>query len=177
MDLAKVHWPVFKLLDEKPAVIGTRVLYSRLRLDMETSEYATTEKVIDDTSLPGTTLGARRLVLASQGVKLLKIKKAVYFLSDLTKLAKANSWFIDSSGYVFQYKKSARCKLVCKKITNIHPGKTTGVILELEGIHSRFKAMRSPEPYEMYAGVLLHKSGYLLYGIYEHKFKDSWRMI
>lgn len=177
MDLAKVHWPVFRLLDEKPSISGTRVLYSRVRLDSETGEYTTIEKVIDDTSLPGATLGTRRLVLASQKVKLLKIKKAVYFLADLVKITKANTWFIDSSGYVFQYKKATRCKLVCKKITNIHPGKVTGVVLELEGIHSRFKAMRSPEPHEMYAGVLLHKSGYLLYGIYEHPFADTWRMI
>lgn len=177
MDLSQVHWPVFRLLDEKPAAVGTRVLYSRLRLDTETGEYTTIEKVIDDTSLPGTTLGARRLVLASQKVKLLKIKKAVYFLADLVKIAKANTWFIDNSGYVFQYKKATRCKLVCKKIANIHPGKVTGVVLELEGIHSRFKAMRSPEPHEVYAGVLLHKSGYLLYGIYEHQFADTWRMI
>lgn len=177
MDLAKVHWPVFRLMDEKPIVSGTRVLYSRLRLDNDTGKFTTIEKVIDDTSVPGATLGARRLVLSSKKIKLLKIKKAVYFLADLVKIAKANTWFIDSSGYVFQYKKSTRCKLVCKKIVNIHPGKVTGCVLELDGIHSRFKAMRSPEPHEMYAGVLLHSSGYLLYGIYEHKFEDSWRMI
>ena len=177
MNLEKVHWPVFKLLDEEPERCGTKLLYRRLRIDFDTTDLVEIEKVIDDTSVPGATIGARRIVLANQDVKLLKIKKAVYFLSDLVKLAKANSWFIDSSGYHFQYKKSKRCKLVCKKITNILPGKTTGVVLELEGIHSRFKAMRSPEPYEMYAGVLLHSSGYLLYGIYEHKFEDSWRMI
>lgn len=177
MNLSKVHWPVFKLRDEKPEWEGTKLLYRKLRLDYDTADLLEIDRIIDDTSYPQKTIGARRLAMVSEDIKLMPIKKAIYFLNDLVKLAKGNSWFIDSSGYLFQYKKAVRCKLVCRKITNIHPGKAMGVILELAGTHSRFKSMRRPQPHETYAGILLHGSGYILYGIYEHPFKDTWRMI
>lgn len=177
MDLSTVHWPVFKLLDEKPLVEGTKLLYRKHRFNMDTAVAEAVEKVVDDTSIPELTIGKRRLELAKRGTDLQKITRAIYFLSDLVKQAKNSTWFIDSSGKLFQYKKHTRCSLICKRIVNIHHMKNMGASIEVQGMSTRFKTMFNPKPEQMYAGLLKYGRGYILYGLYSVPFKDTWRMV
>lgn len=177
MNLSKVHWPVFRLSEEPPIREGSKLLYSSHRFDLDTAEEYILTRIVDDKSIDLPTLGKRRLAMSNSGVRVFPIRRSIYFLSDLIKLSKANTWFIDSMGEIFQYKKSTRCPLLCKRIKNIHPMKNMGSSLELEGIPTRFKVMFSPKPEEIYAGVIKHGRGYIIYGLYTQPFADSWRMV
>lgn len=134
-------------------------------------------KVIDDKSLPQTTLGRRRLALKAQGKTLQKIRYAVYFLADLVKLTKGQTWFIDSVGKIFCYKKSTRAPLVFKKIKQVLRNSSGAVVLEVEGVPTRFKILYAPKPTEKWAGVLKVGLGWVLYGLYEQQYKDTYKMI
>jgi hypothetical protein len=134
-------------------------------------------KIVDDKSIDRPTLGQRRLQALSSGAKLQKIGKALFFLGDLIKIAKRSTYFIDSNGRIFQYRKTARAKLHFRKLTQVIPITTGGAILEIEGIPSRFKCLFHPKTLERYAGVLETGKSYILYGLYEQPYKSSWRMI
>ena len=65
-----------------------------------------------------------------------------------------------------------------QKIKQVLPAQSLGCVLELEGLSQRFKAMRQPEVYEQYAGVLeIGVNQYLLYGFYEQPIKPTWRLV
>jgi hypothetical protein len=69
-------------------------------------------------------------------------------------------------------------KLTTKKIKQVLPAQSLGCVLELDGLSQRFKAMRAPESYEQYAGVLeIGVNQYLLYGYYERPIKATWRLV
>lgn len=140
-----------------------------------------TEKVsirlVDDRNLPQANLGLRRLVLKAANEPLFPIRTAIYFLADLVKLAKSTSWFVDSSGRVFHYEKTTRAKLTTKRIKQVLPAAGLGCVFELQGVPSRFKAIRKPEPHELYARVLKLGMGFIFYGFCEEHKADSWRMV
>ena len=148
--------------------------YSEIR---DEDDFSYNFRVLDDLSIKGTTLGKRRLLIATSGAKLQRVGRAIFFLGDLIKLAKRHTYFIDTNGRVFQYRKSSRAKLHFKKLTQVIPIPTGGAILEIEGIPSRFKCLLQPRTLELYAGVLEMGLSYILYGIYEQPYKSSWRMI
>ena len=134
-------------------------------------------RVIDDKNMDKSTLGLRRLQVQANGQRLHRLGKAIFFLGDLIKIAKRNTYFIDTNGRIFQYRKSQRAKLHFKKLTQIIPIPTGGAILEVEDIPSRFKCLFQPRTLELYAGVLEMGLSYTLYGIYEQPYKSSWRMV
>ena len=175
MNLSEINWPVYRLGEHKPKIEDGITFYSKEYLDKETDLVYLGLRIIDDKSLDGDTLGARRLRLKVDEENLFPIRISVYFLADLIKLAKATTWFIDNHGVVFQYKKSTRAKLTSHKIKNILPGTGMGCIIELEGIPQRFKAMYRPSIEQTYAGVLRWGLGYILYGFYSEHFKPSYR--
>lgn len=152
------------------------VLYSRQYL-LEDNQEKSVYYIVDDSTIAAPTLAKRRLVLLSQGIRLKPIGRAVFFLGDLIKVATSTTWFIDSAGAVFKYKKSSRAKLTFKKIKKQQNIPTGGAILELEGIPSRFKCLFAPRDHEIYAGVLQMGLGYILYGVYDTKYDDTWRMV
>lgn len=144
--------------------------------DKDTAELSSNYRIVDDKSIDKPTLGLRRLVIGKE--KLFPIGTALYFINDIIKLAKSTTWFIDNSGRVFQHKKSTRAKLTTKKIKNVLPAQALGCVLEIEGLSSRFKSMRIPEPYEHYAGILeIGVNQYILYGFYERPIKPTWRLV
>lgn len=157
---------------EKPTVEDGVILFIRHFL-----EGPIKYKVVDDTTVPGSTLAMRRLHLLKEGVPLRKLDKAVFFLGDLVKLATATMWFIDSSGLLFQYKKTTSAKLLFKKITHVHPIPSGGAVIEIEGIPSRFKCLFAPKHDEKFAGVLVHGRSYILYGLYKEQFDNTRRNI
>ena len=173
----EIVYPVYSIIGSAvPSKDGTVTFtYSESTDDEENLTYSF--KVIDDTSILGETLGLRRLRIQSNGDKLQKIGKAIFFLGDLIKIAKRSSYFIDSSGRVFQYKKSIRAKLHFRHLTNVIPISTGGALLEVGGLMQRFKCLFQPRTLELYVGVLEFGKTHILYGLYEQPYKSSWRMI
>ncbi len=92
-------------------------------------------------------------------------------------MAKSGYWFIDSYGNLFTYTKSTRVPLRFRKIKKIIPTKTTGSIIEVEGIPQRFKTLFRVDDRVRFAGILEHRGMYILYDVYHQQYKDTWRMI
>jgi hypothetical protein len=176
ISLREIVYPVFKLGAEKPHFAEGVVVFIRHYLD-EDRNLVEKYKIVDDTNLPGDTLALRRIILLKNKVPLKPLGNAVFFLGDLIKIAHRKIWFIDSSGNIFQYKKSRRAKLEFKKIKLIHQITSGGAIIEVEGIASRFKCLHTPRNGEQYAGLLVDGRSYILYGLYQEKPDDTWRMI
>lgn len=177
MNLEKVAWPVFRLSEKEPLIDNGVVYYATEYTDLDTDQHTGTLRIVDDRNIDRPTLSRRRLELLTKEVKLFPIHRAVYFLGDLLKLAKATTWFIDSAGTIFQYKKSKRAKLIVRKITKVLPTEGLGSVIELEGIPTRFKTTFKPEADAQYAAVLKSGMTYIFYGIYKDEPKESWRLI
>ena len=175
--LSEIVWPVFRLSEKPPQQRDGLVFFFTEYVD--TSNITSGNlRIVDNQNLPQKTLGLRRLALKSDPeTKLFPIRTAIYFLADLVKLAKATTWFIDSSGRVFHYEKNTRAKLQTKKIKQVLPADGIGCVFELEGIPNRFKAIRRPEPDQIYARVLKLGMGFLFYGFCDTVKPDSWRMV
>lgn len=176
-ELTKIVWPVFKLGEKQPILKDGLLFYFTEYID-ESNISSGNLRIVDDRNLSQQTLGLRRLVLkTSQDTKLFPIRTAIYALADLIKLAKSTTWFIDSSGRIFQYEKNTRAKLTTKKIKNVLPASGLGCVIELEGVSHRFKAMIRPRDEQSYARVLQLGMAYILYGFCDEHKADSWRMI
>lgn len=165
---------MFRLGERKPAQHSGLVFYHTHYVDDSNTE-SVTMRIVDDTNLSGKTLGLRRLQLHDE--KLFPIRTAIYFLADLIKLAKSTTWFIDSSGRVFQYEKNTRAKLVTKAIKQVLPADGLGCVVELQGISSRFKSLQRPSEHQHFARVLKLGMGFIFYGFCETVKPDSWRMV
>lgn len=176
IDLSQVNFPVYKLGLDKPLNIDNVILYIRQYTDDE-GVTSSTYNIIDDKNIDKPTLALRRLELMKNKVKLKKLGKAMFYLADLIKLASSNTWLIDSSGNIFQYKKDSTVKLVFKKITKIIAIPTGGAIIEVEGIAGRFKTLYMPPVENQYAGLLKKGMGYILYGTYPEQYQDTKRKI
>jgi hypothetical protein len=173
MNLSELHFPVF-YIGKQPNIEGNISFFiTRKKMIESDIDYI---KVIDDKSVLGNTLAERRLALASQGVALYKLKYAIYFLQDMIKITKGETWFIDSAGNLFKYKKSKSCRLVFKKVlkTLNHSGV---FVLEVEGIPTRYKTLYPASPDQTWAGILYTPDGPLLYGLYNKYYEDTRRFI
>lgn len=179
MNLNSIAWPVYRLGEHKPTVEGALVYYSREYIDLESgTDRKVGLRIVDDKTIAHNTLGLRRLELAQDpSVNLFPIRTAYYYLGDVVKTAKRTTWFIDSAGVPFQYKKSSRAKLTCHPVIKVLPLKGMGAIVELQGIPTRFKTLFAPKDDTPYAGVLQWGLGYILYGFYAEPFKPSHRMV
>lgn len=167
---------MYRIAEKPPQQRDGVVFFSSEYVDeLEQSSYSL--KIVDDKNLPGTTLGRRRLQLReTEQVRLHPLRTAIYLLADLIKLAKASTWFIDSSGRVFQYKKHTRAKLTTKKIKQVLPAQGIGCVLEIEGLAQRFKVMIRPKT-EQYAVVLQLGLVHILYGLSDTPRPPSWRLV
>lgn len=177
MNLEQIVWPVFRLGEREPGRDNGVVYYATEYSDLDTDEHTATLRIVDDQNIDKPTLSRRRLTLLVQGVKLFPIRQALYFLGDLLKLAKATTWFIDSSGQIFQYSKTRRAKLEVRRIVRVLPTTGLGAVIELEGIAHRFKTTFKPADDDEYAAVLKSGLTYIFYGLYKTKPSESWRMI
>lgn len=178
MNLSEIAWPVFRLGEHKPTCESGLVYYSKEYIDKDSGETRVGLRIVDDSNLVPTTLGLRRLVLKSTaGANIFPIKSAIYFIADLIKLAKQTTWFIDNHGKVFQYRKTTRAKLTFHKIIKVLPLDGMGAVVELQGLHQRFKCMYAPKAEQSYAGVLRWGLGYVLYGFYTESLKPTHRFV
>lgn len=178
-NLQTIHFPVFKIGIHEPQIDNGLVYYYAERERYEKSESVKTIKytILDDRNIPHDTLSRRRLVLKNQAVPLAKLTNALYFLGDLIKLADRKTWFIDSLGSIFRYKKSNRARLTFHKIENLIPIPTGGVVVQCVDITTRFKALYPPKPDKTHVGVLTFQKNHILYGFYDQHYDSTWRMI
>ena len=176
ISLQEISYPVFKLGTNKPLTESGVTFYYHQK-QLEEGELVTV-RIVDDKNMPQETLSLRRLQLSLEtGVSLFRISKAIYFLGDLIKISTPQTWFIDNTGRVFNYKKTSRAKLKIYPIAQLIPIKTGGVIVEAKGILTRFKALYVPETGMDYVGILHWGKSLILYGFYEQQHDDSWRMV
>lgn len=173
--LNNIRFPVYKIGDEKPQETEG-VHYFVYGKDVEDSDGKIVMKVVDDKKVDKPSLALRRLEIQKSGAKLYKLSKAIFFLQDLIKITKSTTWFIDTEGQVFQYKKSKRVNLVFRKVTKVLPIRTGGAIIEVEGLPFRFKTLFEPTN-ARYAGLLSIGTAYILYGVYPEKPEDTYRYI
>jgi hypothetical protein len=175
-NFARIQFPIYHLGEEKPLQEGDRLYYQYALHEMD----GTVEdkiQVLDDKSQPGHSLAMRRLQLKNQGVVLSKLKYAIFFIGDMLKMCKGTTWFIDTEGTVFEYRKTKKVPLVFRPISQILPIKTGGAVIEVQGVGTRFKTLHAPKGTEKWAGVLLVGVAYILYGLYDEKLEDTTRMV
>lgn len=177
--LSEIVFPVFNIGIHKPQVEKGLVFYYHEREEYIEDELVTTTKykVVDDQNLSGETLAKRRLQLTVEEVPLAKLSNAVYFLGDLIKIADPKLWFIDSRGKIFNYKRTTRAKLKFYKVLRLLPINTGGVVVEVEGLSQRFKALYRPTEDKQYVGILHFGVALILYGFYDQKYDETWRMV
>lgn len=107
------------------------------------------DKLLDDTNMPGETLGVRRLQSPMKGFFPLK-KKIDSFIG---LLKQDTNTFIDSNGVPFIYEKTKMCSLKYHKIQKVDK-KEVASVLWLKGVKAPFIIPRPPGPDMQYAGVL-----------------------
>ena len=176
MNLQEIVFPVFRLSENEPAQQDGVSFYLSHK-ETSDGEQIVKIRIIDDTTIVGANLGLRRARLAADNVDLFRISKAIFFLGDLVKLAKAHTWFIDNTGKIFNYKKHRRAKLSFHKITNVIRIPSGGALIEVDSISSRFKCLFPPDVETRYAGILTIGMMHILYGFYPDKHQDTFRMI
>lgn len=179
MNLSEIVFPVYLLKKDKPNLDYGIIFYGKeTYTEDEEGGIITTPsiEVVDDISVEGKNLAARRLRLKEKGVPLFKLKKAFFFLGDFIKVSSPTQWFIDSEGRIFTHTKTTRASLVCQKITNVLVIPSGGAIIEVEHSH-RFKVLHTPDPKVQWAGILVQGYQQILYGLYEEQFDTTWRMI
>lgn len=176
ISLKELTYPVFKLGLNKPETMD-KVVFYLYQYESEDNETIAKLKIVDDLNVEKDSLALRRLKLKSEGANLFKISKAVYFIGDLIKIATPHTWFIDSKGKVFKYIKTTKAKLKFHKIKDLIPIKGGGVIVEVEDLNTRFKALYTPESMNRYAGILHYGKSLILYGFYDKAYEETWRKI
>lgn len=176
INLMEISYPVFKIGEETPS-FNNGVCYYFRQYSLDFGEVKNKLLVIDDTNIKKDTLAKRRLELLENKVSLKKLSKAVFYIGDLIKLSNRTSWFIDSVGKVFQYKKTKSVSLEFRRIAKVIALKEGGAIIVVENIQQRFKTLYTPRDSEVYAGLLKDTIGYILYGVYDKKHEKTRRMI
>lgn len=171
-----IDYPVFKIGKEVPSFDSGVCFYLR-QYKLVDNQVRNDLLIIDDTNVSGETLAKRRLKMTSEKIRLKKLSNAIFFLGDLIKLTDRKTWFIDSNGNVFQYKKQKVVKLEFRRITKIIALNSGGAIIQIEGSVTRFKSLYTPKDEEVYAGVLVNGITRIMYGVYKELYKDTWRMI
>lgn len=173
--LSEISYPVFLLGKTKPE-IDNKVMYYYFEKEVD-GVVQPLLRIIDDKSLPQETLALRRMQLVNSGEKVQKIGLAIFFLGDLIKLGTKHTWFIDSKGKLFNYRKDTRAKLKCYRISKLIRMPTGGAIVEVQGVPTRFKALYPPANGEQYVGLLHYGKSLVLYGFYDQQYDETWRMV
>ena len=170
MKINEISWPVYKIGHSRPLKEDGVIFYVHEKKEGPVLE------IIDDLSIEGNSLATRRVKLAMQGVKLYKIRYAIFFIADLIKIASPKTWFIDSTGKFFQYTKSTFVPLIFKKISRVI--KDIGCsLIEVEGSPIRYKVLYPPTAEQKYAGLLVLGKALVIYGFYEELHTTTYRKI
>lgn len=129
--------------------------------------------VLDDTNMPGKTLGIRRLQCGRKD--LCRLKAAYLKFQDM--LASKHRFFIDSNGTPFIYERTVNSPLIYHKVKRIET-KNTASILWLNAIPYPFTLEHPPYGNANWARVLYYKGGpWIVYDYAEERGKDSYRRV
>lgn len=130
-------------------------------------------QVIDESNMPGKTLGIRRLQCGRSD--LFKLKKAYMNLKSM--LASGKKHFVDSNGVPFTYIKTQRLALKYHRIGSIEQKETYSVV-SLKGVASRFKIIRPPLGEVFWARILYYgPTPWILYDLKFERGRDSFRRV
>ena len=123
-------------------------------------------RLIDDRSMPGETLGLRRLqhqaTYGAQAYKLYKLNKPLFTISDMVR--QPSSKYIDSRGRIFNYTKKEYYLVHTYKLEK-YVEFMEGYVLYPKGLHCRFFLGRAPDIDELYVQVLHVGMGFVLYDL------------
>ena len=129
-------------------------------------------RVLDDTNMPGGSLGARR---AQSGQNMAPLRRACPDVAAM--ITSKKTIFIDSNGVPFIYKRSVGCHLKFYPIKAIEP-KDTCSIVKLRGVPYPFMIERPPIDEARFAGVLLYDGApWFILEFSKHRGKDSFRRV
>jgi hypothetical protein len=173
----EISFPVFKLPGGRPLEEAGVLYYVQEYRNTETDDLQSTTAVVDNKNIAGDSLSLRRLKLATQGTRLYRINLAVYFLGDLIKLAKSKTWWIDSQGKLFEYKKTTGAKLKFYRLEKCFTTQGMGAVIQVCGLPQRFKTMFIPTQQDTWCGILEWNNIKIFYGFYAEQHKETWRMI
>lgn len=121
-----------------------------------------TERILDDRSVSGDTLGQRRLHIDK---KLLHpLKRSISGIGNFLLYTKVYGRFIDSDGTIFKYKPTTFVPLIYRSILRAVPYKN-GTMLKLDSIHCPIWFYRPLNEGEDYAVLLYIEKGYVLLGV------------
>lgn len=158
-DLRLIKFPVFAL-PEDSWYIQDKVLF----LD---------GKVLDDTNMPGETLGIRRIQCGRKD--LFRLRKG--YLNLKSMLLSKKKHFIDSNGTPFTYVKTQNGKLKYHKVDEIIL-RETYCNVKLNNITQRFTILRPPMEEARWARVLYYgPHPWILYDFKKEQGKDSFRRV
>lgn len=174
----EIDFPVFRLSKREPIRQDGVIFYASENYNEHTQTVTQKIKVIDDTNIDQPTLSRRRLKLKQDdSIELYPINTALYFLGDLIKLGGAGTWWIDSQGKLFEYKKSTRAKLKFYKLDKWFTTQGAGAVVQVCGLPQRFKTLFLPKMEERWCGILECNGIHIFYGYYTEQHKETWRMI
>lgn len=130
-------------------------------------------KVLDDTNMPGPSLGIRRIQCGRTDLQ--KLKKAY---TDFNSMIKgSNRIFIDSNGTPFVYKKTINAPLVHHMITSVTPSGDHSVV-RFKNIIYPMSIPRPPYGDARWARILYFKgSPWMIYDFVTDKGKDSFKRV
>jgi hypothetical protein len=131
------------------------------------------EQVVDETNMPGATLGIRRLQCGRND--LLPLNKAILDVPGLTHTR--TKFFIDNGGKPFIYQKTLRSKLKTYRIKRVDLKETVSV-LWLYDWPSPFTIARPPPKDFPYVRFLHYKGApWLLYDYVRTPVKETYRRV
>ena len=143
---SELVFPVYRVPETYP------IQYSGTRTFIE--GYDGEERTIDDTAIPGNTIGLRRLKLSADGVKLFRLRyKFSMWQALVTHKEGGRGLYIDSSGYTFMYRPSQFITINWFEVScQVDQG--NGTLLYLKGHNVPIKHRRMLEPeLTWYAGI------------------------
>jgi hypothetical protein len=133
------------------------------------------DRIIDDTNMPGHTLGIRRLQTHTALKDLVPLPKALYTLAGLIKGGPAS--YIDSKGKPFFYKKTKFCALKYYRIKELSL-EGTHTKMKLYQVKKQFKLLRPPEHDRTWAGILhIQTFPWILYDFSDIQKKPSRKKV
>lgn len=130
-------------------------------------------KVLDDTNMPGETLGVRRLQCGRTDLQ--NIRRA--YTDFPSMLASKKKIFIDSAGTPFIYNKTMNSPLIHHKIKRIELKELISIVW-LNSVPSPFTIPRPPYDDPQWARVLYYKGApWLIYDFASQRGKDSYKRV
>lgn len=161
MYLKNLRFPIYPLPKNEYRIEQNKILVTMPSMK---------EYILDDKSLPGDTLGIRRLQIDKD--KLYPLKKSINDVGNFLLYTKLYKQFLDSNGRFFKYEAKTKVPLIYRKIVHKIPYKG-GTMLSLDKIHCPIWYYRDVEPDKEYAALLRIERGYLILALTVNSFPDS----